>query len=110
MMTIKANDKVTYQSTGRPWLRNRTGVVQQVSSTGASALVTFPATGSYNTASEWIGVTSLSKAEVTSNVSTARKAVQDKIRAYEKQISDLRSKISKLNYANKALKDLETEV
>ncbi len=101
---MELHDKVTYNSHGRPWLRGRVGVVRSFNTLGTSALVTFPASGGYNEASEWIGTNVLEP--VKSDISDTRQKVLDEIKTLEKVISEARSKISKLNTANKTLKDL----
>jgi TolA-binding protein len=101
---MEKHDRVTYNSTGRPWLRGRIGRIDQFNFSGTSALVVFEKDNQHAESAEWIGLGALEK--VTSNLSETRQKVQDEITKLEKQISDLRSRVSKLNQANKALKDL----
>lgn len=96
--------RVKYVSTGRPWLSNREGKVVSMNLQKTSALVEFPANDLYNKNSEWIGVGALEV--LGESLSEARQKVQTEKVKLEKQISELRSKVAKLNHADKALKDL----
>lgn len=91
--------RVKYNGTNRSELRGQMGTV--VSDSGNSRLVQFD-----NGEKAWVGKNYLIE-EPVSVISNARKAVQEKIRKLEKEISSLRSQVSKLNAANKALKDME---
>lgn len=96
--------KVTYNGVNRPYLKGLTGTVQAFDNNGRTAMVNFE--GPTRDYTEWVGVAYLNE-KVDTAITTARKQIQEKISGLEKQISDLRSQVSKLNAANKALKDME---
>lgn len=105
-MKFNKNDTVTYTGFNRPYLNGKTGKIVEGPTTSNSYLVEFSSSGSTLTYSEWVGSSALTKDSGTP-ITEARALVMNKIRDLEKQISKLRSEVSKLNAANKALKDME---
>lgn len=100
------NDKVKYLGQTRPYLKSFEGVITSGPSASGGFLVEFTRPGSTLTYTEWVGYQALLKVG-SDPITEARTKVQERIKELEKKISDLRSEISKLNAANKALKDMQ---
>lgn len=103
---MKIGDKVTYHGATRPWLKNYEGKVTSGPSATGGWLVEFSRGDSFSTYSEWVGEKALKVVE-SDPVSDVRAKIMARIKELEKQISNLRSEVSKLNAANKALKDMQ---
>lgn len=103
---MKVNDNVKYRGETRPYLKNMNGVIQSGPSENGGYLVKFTSPYTDLSYTEWVGSRALDLVS-TSVIADARAKVLDRIRDLEKQISVLRSEVSKLNAANKALKSME---
>lgn len=102
---MKIGDKVTYHGETRPRLKNYEGKITSGPTASGSWLVEFFHENPFLAHSEWVGERALKLVE-SDAVSDVRAKIMVRIKELEKQISTLRSEVSRLNAANKALKDL----
>ena len=101
-VTFEKNDKVTYNSLGRPYLQDLTGTIVAFNVNETSALVEFTQKDGRKI-SEWVGFNALTKAAVD-----VPQSVEDVLRAELREVQEKYNKVS-IEYRNLSTRKQQLE-